>query len=216
MLEYARDNHYGKTNISTHSGGYNARSDVGFLSGLKKASVSDLCSLLHQHSRGSHNRRTDDDVTMDLDSDNLDEQQDECIDEGDSEMARGSTKAGSLARAAIAEADHQEKDENEAKNDNQPVGDGEKPDDHNASTEDVRAMWGTPTVSTHVLTVVQQTLGTIERIQEAHEKEKKEAEQREMRLKNQITKMNDKLTGLMTLMERQAIEMEKGEVQTTN
>ena len=30
----------------------------------------DLCSLLHQHSRESHNRRTDD-VTMDLDSDNL-------------------------------------------------------------------------------------------------------------------------------------------------
>ena len=31
-----------------------------------------------------------------------------------------------------------------------------------------------------------------------------------MRLKNQITEMSDKLTGLMTLMERQAIEMEKG------
>ena len=156
----------------------------------------------------------DDDVTMDPDSDNLDEQQDECIDEGDSEMARGSAKARSLARAAIAQADHQEKDENEVKNDNQPVGDGEKPDENNASTEDVRAMWGDSygdaTVSTHVLTVVQQTLEAIERIQETHEKEKKEAEQREMRLKNQITEMSDKLTGLMTLMERQAIEMEKG------
>ena len=31
-----------------------------------------------------------------------------------------------------------------------------------------------------------------------------------MRLKNQITEMIDKLTGLMTFMERQAIEMEKG------
>ena len=47
-----------------------------------------------------------------------------------------------LAGAAIAEADHQEKDENEVKNDNQPVGDGEEPDEDNASTEDVRAMWG--------------------------------------------------------------------------
>ena len=151
----------------------------------------------------AQSRVTDDDVTMDLDSDNLDEQQDECIDEGDSEMARDSAKARSLARAAIAEADHQEKDENEAKNNNQPVGDGEKPDEDNASTEDVRAMWGDSygdaTVSAHVLTVVQQTLETIERIQETHEKEKKEAEQREMRLKNQITEMNDKLTGLMTV-----------------
>ena len=84
-------------------------------------------------------------------------------------MARGSAKARSLARAAIAEADHQEpEDENEVKNDNQPVGDGEKPDEDNASTEDVRAMWGDSygdaTVSTHVLTVVQQTLETIERM----------------------------------------------------
>ena len=36
-------------------------------------------------------------------------------------------------------------------------------------------------------------------------------EQREMRLKNQITEMSEKLTGLTTLMERQAIEMEKRE-----
>ena len=111
------------------------------------ASVSDLCSLLHQHSRGSHNRRTDDDVTMDLDSDNLDEQQDECIDEGDSEMARGSAKARSLVRAAIAEADHQEKDENEAKNDNQPVGDGENPTRTTPPQRTYERCGGTPTVT---------------------------------------------------------------------
>ena len=54
----------------------------------------------------------EDDVAMDVHSDNLDE--DECIEERDSDMARGSAKAISLARAAIAEADHQEKGDNEA------------------------------------------------------------------------------------------------------
>ena len=106
VLEYARDNHMGKQTLVRVLEDLTQDQTLDF-SGLKKASVSDLCSLLHQHSRGSHNRRTDDDVTMDLDSDNLDEQQDECIDEGDSEMARGSAKARSLSRAAIAEADHQ-------------------------------------------------------------------------------------------------------------
>ena len=90
VLEYARDNHMGKQTIVRVLENLTQNQTLDF-SGLKKASVSDLCSLLHQHSRGSHNRRTDDDVTMDLDSDNLDEQQDECIDEGDSEMARGSS-----------------------------------------------------------------------------------------------------------------------------
>ena len=80
---------YGK-NLSYQSLWFWSADQTLDFSGLRKASVSDLCSLLHHHSRGSHNRRTDDGVTMDLDSDNLDEQQDECIDEGDSEMARGS------------------------------------------------------------------------------------------------------------------------------
>ena len=85
----------------------------------------DVARSTDTHSRGSQNRgAVDDDVTVDLDSDNLDE--DECIEERDSDMARGSAKAKSLARAAIAEADHQEKGDNEAENDNQPVGDGKK------------------------------------------------------------------------------------------
>ena len=76
----------------------------------------------------------------------------------------------------LHEADHQEKDENEVLEiDNYPVGDGETPDVDNASTEDARAMWGDSygdaTVSTHVLTVVQQTLEMIE--QETHEKKKR-------------------------------------------
>ena len=96
----------------------------------------DVARSTDTHSRGSQNRGTvEDDVAMDVHSDNLDE--DECIEERDSDMARGSAKARSLARAAIAEADHQEKGDNEAENDNQPVGDGEKPED-NASTEDER------------------------------------------------------------------------------
>ena len=112
----------------------------------------DVARSTDTHSRGSQNRGTvDDDVTMDLESDNLDE--DECIEQRDSDMARGSAKAKSLAWAAIAEADYQEKDENEAKNDNQPVGDGEKPNEDNASREDVRPIcgetYGDATVITH-------------------------------------------------------------------
>ena len=111
--------------------------------------IVDVARSTDTHSRGSQNRgAVDDDVTVDLDSDNLDE--DECIEERDSDMARGSAKAKSLARAAIAEADHQEK------GDNEPVGDGKKPDD-NASTEDVRPTSGDAydeaTVSAHSQTL---------------------------------------------------------------
>ena len=161
----------------------------------------DVVRSTDTHSRGSQNRGTvDDDVTMDLDSDNLDE--DECIEERDSDMARGSAKARSLARAAIAEADHQEKGDNEAENDNQPVGDGEKPKD-NASTEDVRPTSGdaydAATVSAH-----SQTLDVLKQIMETLEREREESRNREDRLNRQIKDLSGKLQHLTTQVEKQA------------
>ena len=156
----------------------------------------DVVRSTDTHSRGSQNRGTvDDDVTVDLDSDNLDE--DECIEERDSDIARGSAKARSLARAAIAEADHQEKGDNEAENDNQPVGDGEKPED-NASTEDVRPTSGDAydeaTVSAH-----SQTLDVLKQIMETLEREREESRNREDRLNRQIKDLSGKLQHLWGL-----------------
>ena len=150
---------------------------------------------------GSQNRGTvDDDVTVDLDSDNLDE--DECIEELDSDMARGSAKARSLARASIAEADHQKKGGNGAENDNQPVGDGEKPED-NAYTEDVRPTSGDAnieaTVSAH-----SQTLDVLKQIMETLEREREESRNREDRLNRQIKDLSGKLQHLTTQVEKQA------------
>ena len=117
-------------------------------------------------------------------------------------MARGSAKAKSLARAAIAEADHQEKGDNEAENDNQPVGDGKKPED-NASTEDVRPTSGNAydeaTVSAH-----SQTLDVLKQIMETLEREREESRNREDRLNRQIKDLSGKLQHLTTQVEKQA------------
>ena len=161
----------------------------------------DVVHSTDTHSRWSQNRGTvDDDVTVDLDSDNLDE--DEYIEERDSDMARGSAKARSLARTAIAEADYQEKGDNEAENDNQPVGDGEKPDD-NASTEDVRPTSGDAydeaTMSAH-----SQTLDVLKQIMETLEMEREESRNREDRLNRQIKDLSGKLQHLTTQVEKQA------------
>ena len=161
----------------------------------------DVARSTDTHSRGSQDRRTvDHDVTMDLDSDNLDE--DECIEERDSNMARGLAKARSQARAAIAEADHQEKGDSKAENDNQPVGDGEKPE-HNASTEDVRPTSGDAydeaTVSAH-----SQTLDVLKQIMETLEREREESRNLEERLNRQIKDLSGKLQHLTTQVEKQA------------
>ena len=155
----------------------------------------DVARSTDTHSRGSQTRgAVDDDVTVDLDSDNLDA--DECIEERDSDMARGSAKAKSLARAAIAEADHQEKGGNE------PVGDGKKPED-NASTEDVRPTSG-DAYDEATVSADSQTLDVLKQIMETLEREREESRNREDRLNRQIKDLSGKLQHLTTQVEKQA------------
>ena len=111
-------------------------------------------------------------------------------------MARGSAKARSLARAAIAEADHQEKGDNEAENDNLPVGDREKPEDTASTSGDA---YDEATVSAH-----SQTLDVLKQIMETLEREREESRNREDRLNRQIKDLIGKLHHLTTQVEKQA------------
>ena len=188
ILQYVKENHMGRSAIWRVLEGLIPAHEPE-PEDLESLSVRDLCLLMLQYAPdGGVADAESDDSTTTNDQDSQDSNSPVDVDDPDLEVSDHMGKARALARAAIAQ---QRPDELER---------------HVRHENDD----GTNAVSANVLTVVQQTLATIERIQETYEQEKKEAEQREMRLKNQITEMSEKLTGLTTLMERQAIEMEKG------